>query len=136
MTQAGLSSQTPPGPKLWSVFTHRDFTFLWAGGVAMSVSGVLRTLVSTQWLYDTTGSAAQLGLLGLVQFLQMPVVLYGGALADAIDRKKLMVMTQGISFIMLVVLTMLAATGSLRPWHIFAVTGVSGIVTMLGSSAR
>ena len=136
MGQAGLSSQTPPGPKLWSVFTHGDFALLWTGGVAMSVSMVLRTLVSSQWLYDTTGSAAQLGLLGLVQFIQMPVVLYGGALADVMDRKKLMVLTQGVSFIVLVALTILAASNTLRPWHIFAVTGISGIFSMLGASAR
>jgi MFS family permease len=102
----------------------------------MSISMVLRTLVSTQWLYDTTGSAAQLGLLGLVQFLQMPVVLYGGTLADAMDRKKLMVMTQGVSLLVLVSLTLLAFNDALRPWHIFVATGISGIVSMLGASAR
>ena len=102
----------------------------------MSISMVLRTLVSTQWLYDTTGSAAQLGLLGLVQFLQMPVVLYGGTLADAMDRKKLMVMTQGVSLLVLVSLTLLAFNDALRPWHIFVATGISGIVNMLGASAR
>jgi predicted MFS family arabinose efflux permease len=136
MEPAGRTPQPQREPRLWSLFTHRDFTLLWSGGVLMSVSMVLRTLVSSQWLYDTTGSAAQLGLLGLVQFLQMPVVLLGGTLADAIDRKKLMVMTQGVSFLMLVALTLLAATKTLHPWHIFAVTGVSGIVSMLGASAR
>lgn len=136
MVQAGRPSPSSSAPRLWSVFAHRDFTFLWAGGVAMSISTTLRTLVASQWLYDTTGSAAQLGLLGVVQLVQMPVVLYGGALADIIDRKKLMIMTQGVAFAMLALLAALAGIHALRPWHIFAVTGVSGVVSMLGSSAR
>lgn len=122
--------------KPWVTFGHRDFFLLWTSGVAMSISMVLRTLVAAQWLYDDTGSAAQLGLLGVVQLLQLPMVLYGGALADQVDRKKLMIMTQLAACGLLVALTMLAGANSLRPWHIFAVTGLSGIVSTLGSSAR
>lgn len=102
----------------------------------MSIAMVLRTLISAQWLYDVTGSATQLGLLGVVQLAQLPMTLYGGSLADRIDRKKLMFLTQGVAVIMLSILTFLAASETLLPWHIFAVTGISGIVNMLGSGAR
>ena len=84
------SSQAEFSP--WAVFAHLDFFLLWSSGVTMSVSMILRTLVSAQWLYEATGSAAQLGLLGAVQLLQLPLSLYGGALADRVDRKKLMVL--------------------------------------------
>src|SRR3990172_10630707 len=96
--------------KPWSAFAHRDFTWLWLGGVSGTVTMLFRTLVSSQWLYDETGSAAQLGILGLVQFAQMPVVIYGGALADIFDRKKLMAMTQIVAFALLLALTVLAGT--------------------------
>lgn len=102
----------------------------------MSITMVLRTLISAQWLYETTESPAQLGLLGAVQLLQMPVVLYGGTLADRVDRKKLMAMTQAMAFGMLLLLTSLAASNALQPWHIFAATGISGMVNMLGAAAR
>src|SRR3972149_6702980 len=77
----------------WALYTHLDFFLFWSSGVAMTVAGLLSMLISSQWLYDTTGSAAQLGLLGVVQFAQLPVALYGGLLADRLDRKKLMVLT-------------------------------------------
>ena len=102
----------------------------------MSLAQVLRQLVAAQWLYETTGSAAQLGLLGAVQLLQLPMSLYGGTLADRVDRKKLMVLPQASSFVVLVVLASLAASGGMRPWHIFAATGVLGMVNTLGGSAR
>ena len=136
-----MADAQPPLPQRtdnrpWAVYAHRDFNLLWAGGMTMTVAMTLRILVSTQWLYEETGSAAQLGLLGVVQLLQMPVALYGGTLADSIDRKKLMAATQAVAFGMLLTLTLLAASGRLAPWHIFAVMGVSGVVNLLGGSAR
>ena len=87
-------------------------------------------------IFDETGSAVQLGILGAVQLLQMPVVIYGGALADVVNRKVLMAITQSVSFISLVILTYLAFSEVMAPWHIWVVTGATGMVNMLGSSAR
>ncbi len=114
----------------------RDYALLWFGGISMLVAMQLRLFASSQWLYDETGSAVQLGILGAIQFVQMPVVVYGGLLADIVNRKKLMVFTQSVSFITLLLLTVAAATDTLSPWMIFAVTGATGIVNMLGNSAR
>lgn len=100
----------------------------------------VRMFTSGQWLTDRTDTVAQAGialaLLGAVQIIQMPVALYGGALADVVDRKKLMAMTQLVVFVSMGLLTFAAYSGSLAPWHIYAVTGVAGIVNMLGNSAR
>ncbi|NQW18448.1 MAG: MFS transporter [Chloroflexi bacterium] len=135
--QAGASTpSTTANLSAWAAFAYRDFTMLWMSNVTAMVTMQMRTLVSIQWLYEETGSAAQIGLLGLVQLIQMPMVLYGGALADNADRKRLMTLTQVFAFAMLIGLTLLAATDGLAPWHIFAVTGLSGIVNMLGNPAR
>lgn len=102
----------------------------------MTVAMQMRLLTTSQWIYDVTGSAAQLGILGAVSLLQMPVVIYGGALADVVNRKLLMAMTQLVSFASIIALTLLAFADLLQPWHIWAVTGLTGIVNMLGNSAR
>jgi MFS family permease len=128
------SNKTQVSP--WVVFTRGDFFLLWTSGVAVGLSMLLFSLVSSQWLYDTTGSAAQLGLLGAVQFVQLPVALYGGMLADRLDRKKLLVLTQLATSSLIVILTLLAASHNLMPWHIFVATGIIGVVSMLGGSAR
>ncbi|MDA1257839.1 MAG: MFS transporter [Chloroflexi bacterium] len=122
--------------KPWSAFAYRDFTMLWLGGVAMMVAQFMRLLTSIQWVFEETDSEALLGLLGAVQFIQMPFVIYGGALADVVDRKKLMAMTQIVSLISLVLVSVAAFSGSLEVWHIFVIHGVTGVVNMLGSSAR
>lgn len=122
--------------KPWSSLAFRDYTLLWLSGMGMLIAMQLRLFTSTQWLFDETGSAVDLGILGAIQFLQMPVVVYGGLLADIVNRKKLMVLTQSVSFISMLLLTLAAWNDALSPWMIFTVTGVTGIVNMLGNSAR
>ena len=41
---------------------------LWLSGMSMLIAMQLRLFASTQWLYDETGSAVQLGILGAIQF--------------------------------------------------------------------
>jgi MFS family permease len=126
----------PENGSVWQVFTRRDFLLLWSSGAAVGITMLLFNLVSSQWLYDTTGSAAQLGFLGVVMFAQLPVALFGGMLADRFDRKKLMVLTQLTNTGLILILTLLAATHNLKPWNIFVTTGLVGMVSMLGASCR
>ena len=97
----------------------------------------MRLLATSVWLYQETGSGVQLGLLGLIQLVvQFPAILYGGTLADRVDRKKLIAYTQLFSFAMLAALTVLVATDSLVPWLIYVVTAVLGVTSILGSPSR
>ena len=121
----------------WSALAYGDYRMLWLSGVAQMLTMQMRTLVSAVWLYDATGSGLQLGLLGFVQLVvQLPAILYGGALADQIDRKKLMAYTQLVSVVLIGVMTALAATDSLRPWHIYAVTAILSVSSTLGNPSR
>jgi MFS family permease len=115
----------------------RDFRLLWLSSVAQTVTMQMRTLIVGVWLFETTGSGLQLGLLGIVQLaVQLPAILYGGTLADQVNRKKLMSLTQSVSFALITALTVLVATGNLVPWHIYAVTAILGVASVLGGPAR
>src|SRR5437764_7403188 len=92
----------------FSSLRHRDFRLLWLGQI-VSVTGSQMQLVAINWhVYLLTKSALALGLVGL--FRGLPVILCslaGGVVADAVDRKRLMVATQTI---MLVSAGLLTAT--------------------------
>ena len=97
----------------------------------------MRMLATGVWLYDATGSGIQLGLLGVVQLaVQLPAILFGGALADRWDRKKLIAAAQSFSFLFLGIVAILAAIDGLEPWHIYAVTAILGVSSVLGGPAR
>jgi len=127
---------SPPQTAGWVQLFSGDFFFLWSSQVFLNVAMVVRLLASAQWLYDTTGSAKELGILGAVQLIRLPLALVGGTLADRFDRKKLMIFTQFISFADLFALTVLAVAHLLQPWHIFLITAISGSMNVLGASAR
>lgn len=126
-----------PPIRPWSAFAFRDYRTLWLSSVAGLITMQLRILASGVWLYEETGSGLQLGLLGLVQLaVQLPAILYGGALADQWDRKKLIAAAQSFSFIFMALTTALAAADALAAWHIYAVTAVLGVTSVLGGPAR
>ena len=83
----------------WSALAFRDYRFLWMGSVAAMMTMGLRVTGTAVWLYEETGSGADLAWLGIIELgMRIPANLYGGALADEVDRKKLMAATQAASF--------------------------------------
>ena len=78
----------------------------------------LRVLATAIWLYEETGSGVTLAGLGLIELaMRIPANLYGGALADEVDRKKLMAFTQMASFLLI---ASMAATNAVMSWGAFS----------------
>lgn len=93
----------PPGPRrrllvdVGPLRRHRDFRLLWVGQ-AVTFFGSMITYVAVPYqVYDLTGSSAAVGLLGAVDFVAMlSTAFLGGALADAIDRRRMVRITEGL----------------------------------------
>jgi MFS family permease len=124
-------------PGAWSAFRFRDYRVLWLAMIAATFTNDLRLLAAGVWLYEATGSAAQLGLLGGVQLVvQIPALLFGGTLADRFDRKWLVAGTQAVGFVFIGGMAALAVVEALRPWHVYAATAVLAITGVFGNPAR
>jgi len=73
----------------------RDFRFLWIGQVISGVGRQVTVVALPFQLYVLTGSTLAVGLLALVQLVPILVfALGGGAVADAVDRRRLLLVTQ------------------------------------------
>ena len=121
----------------WAPFAFRDYRLFWLGSLCAMFTNQLLTLVPLVWLFEETHSAAQLGLVGGVQLIvQVPGLMYGGTLADTLNRKKLMAWTQGFTAVILGVLAALAVSDQLVPWHIYASTAVLSVSSVIGQPAR
>ena len=133
-----MSQSSDPRPlRLWSALEFRDYRVLWVSSIAWMLTQQLRLLVTAVWLFEATGSAAQLGLIGAIQLVvQIPALLFGGALADRIDRKLLMAGTQAVTFGVVAMLAVLASSGELDPWHVYLATAITSVTTVLGQPAR
>ncbi|MFC3448705.1 MFS transporter [Amycolatopsis speibonae] len=75
--------------------TSRDFRLLWLSGFVTSFGTVLTLLAIPVQIKELTGSPLAVGLMGTVELVPMIVFgLYGGALADAIDRRLMVLFTE------------------------------------------
>jgi len=74
---------------------HRDFRLLFVGQFVTFFGSMITHVAVPYQLYQLTGSTLQVGVLGAVEFVAMMcTALLGGALADAVDRRRMMVLTE------------------------------------------
>ena len=121
----------------FAALRHRDFRLLWVGQI-VSVTGSQMQFVAINWhVYLLTKSAFALGLVGL--FRGLPIILCslaGGVVADAVDRKRLMIVTQTVMLACTVVLTAVTLAGLESVWPIYVLSGFASAATAFDLPAR
>ncbi|MFD8862879.1 MFS transporter [Streptomyces sp. NPDC059590] len=82
---------------------HRPFRRLWASTSVTTIGSQLTAVAVPKQVYDLTGSSAWVGYASFAGLLPLVVfALWGGAVADRVDRRKLMLFTNvGIAVISL-----------------------------------
>lgn len=74
----------------------RPYRRLWSSTIVTSVGSQLTAVAVPKQIYDLTGSSGYVGLSGLVALVPLIVfALWGGAIADVVDRRKLLLITNG-----------------------------------------
>ena len=126
------SSVTP-----WQVLKQRDFGFFWLSLLFSAVGSQISTVAVAWQVYEITDSPFQLGLTGLLRALPVMILsLPGGVIADRMDRRNLLIITQSLAALLALALALLTSTGQIRVWHIYAVTFLSGAVGIFDAPAR
>ncbi|HUS13589.1 MAG TPA: MFS transporter [Chloroflexia bacterium] len=134
-----LTEPARPKPRfrLPVALQHRDFALLW-GGQAVSQIGSQMQVVATAWLlWEMTHSALALGLVGL--FRAVPLItfaLFGGVIADAFDRRRLMLISQSVLLTLSVILAVATAQGLATPWLVYGFISVAAIANAFDQPAR
>lgn len=114
--------------------TSRDFRLLfWAGTVFYFGSMVSYVAIPYQ-IYTLTGSNFAVGAIGLVELFPIIVFgLYGGALADHVDRRKLLI---GCGLAQAVFTAVLAVNAFLDEPHVSVIFVVAFFLTAAGAMQR
>lgn len=104
----------------------------------ISVTGSQMQLVAINWhVYLITKSPFALGLVGL--FRAVPIIicsLAGGVVADAVDRKKLMMVTQTVMLLSALLLTVVTITGLESVWPIYLLSALASAASAFDTPAR
>ena len=107
-------------------------------GQAVSAPGTWMQLVAEGWLIlQLTGSGVALGLVSSLQF--GPMLLggaWGGVLADRLDKRRVLIVTQLIKAVLALLLGALVITGAVSMWMVYAIALAEGLVNVVDNTSR
>src|SRR5215218_8246819 len=99
----------------------RDFRRLWFGTGISAIGSQITTVAIPFQLYDETGSTLLVGLLGIAALVPLLVVpIYGGAVADAVDRRRMLLCSDIALLVVTVGLLVNAILPSPHIWALYA----------------
>src|SRR5712671_2508786 len=131
------AQQAPPPAARFIALRSRDLRLPLAGQ-AISLTGSQMQQVAVVWqLYLLSRSPLALGMLGF--FRIVPIIVFalgGGVVADALDRRRLMLFTQAALAMVSVALAVLAHAQRTTPAAIYALAFVAGAATAFDNPAR
>lgn len=120
-----------------SLRRHRDYRLYFVGN-AVSFVGTWMQQIAAYWLVlELTGSPVAVGTLALVQTLPVTAfVLAGGAVADRVDVRTMVVAADAVMAAVAVTLAVLALSDAIVVWHLYALGFVQGVAVALASPSR
>ncbi|MBK9710377.1 MAG: MFS transporter [Kouleothrix sp.] len=117
---------------------HRNFTLIWSGMLVSNMGTWMQNVAQSWLIYKLTGNnLLYLGWLGLSFAIPMIVAPpLGGALADRVDRIRLLYVTQTCSLLLAAALALLTWSGAIRPAHILVTTFLGALLLAFDNPAR
>jgi MFS family permease len=116
---------------------HKKFFYLWLGQL-ISITGTQMQLWALFWhINQLNKNPIALGGIGLARIL--PVIIFsliGGALADSVDRRKVMFVTQSAAALLALTLGLLTQFGHVTIWHIYIITAIQAIAVAFDGPSR
>jgi MFS family permease len=130
----GVPPQAPPAVSPWGALRYRTFRWLWIATVVSNVGGWMYSAASG-WLMTSLDTDPL--IVSLVQVANsLPLFLFGlpaGALADMVDRRRLILLLEILTSIFSGVFALLVALGRVNPqlllWFIFLLGVLNALET-------
>ncbi|HSP33528.1 MAG TPA: MFS transporter [Thermoanaerobaculia bacterium] len=113
--------------RTFSAMRYRDFRMLWIGAFTSTV-GTWMQIVAQGWVVlNMTNSAFLLGVDGFLSTGPMLLFsLFGGVIADRVERRKIMLLSQYLQMTFAFILGALIWTQTVKVWHIFLLSFLTG----------
>jgi len=129
----GPAESRPP----WASLHYRGYRLIFLLSLFATTAQQMRQTQNFYQVYELSGSAFQLGLTGLAQGIPIFALgLFGGTLADFLDRKKLLLITTAGNLLVAVTVGILTLTGVIQVWHILVGTALTSALNIVLNPTR
>lgn len=121
---------------LFRSLSHRPFALLWGGQTLSRLGDSIFAIALAWWVLAHTGSAAAMGTVLIC--ISVPTLLFllaGGVAVDRLPRLAVMLAADFLRGVVVSVVAVLAATGTLALWHLYVLGAVFGLVQAFFSPA-
>jgi MFS family permease len=129
----------PPGrfPRMLAALHHRNFRLFWFGQM-ISLIGTWMQNVAQGWLVlQITNSPFLLGLVSMLGTLPVLIVSpIGGALADTLNKRTVVILTQVTAMTLAFILATLVLTKQVQYWQIVILASTLGITMSIDAPTR
>ena len=106
----------------------RSFRYQWGADLFATWAAEMETLLLGWYVLVDTGSPFLVGLVGALRFGGLLLAPLYGVVADQVDRRRLLLALRVGQGALAAAFAALAFSGSLQPWHAFALAGLGGLV--------
>jgi MFS family permease len=118
-------------------FRSRDFSLLWFGSFVSQIGSQMHIVAVSWQVYELTKNPLTLGGIGVARIVPLVLLALGsGVLADAMDRRKLMLFSQIAMMLCSAALAFASSAGIVTVWWIYIITALSSAASTLGMPAR
>jgi MFS family permease len=120
-----------------SLSKHRNYRLFFTGQV-ISVTGTWMQNIAMYWLVlSLTRDPLAIGILSFARFGPFTVFgLMSGVIADRLDNRKTVIVTQSVQMVLGAVLAVDALTGHVTAWHVYIIAALTGTALVLDAPAR
>jgi MFS family permease len=127
---APAGRQTGAARSVLHVLRNREFALFWSGQT-ISQTGTWMQQFAQGWVVTTlAGSALALASVNFAASIPMLILMpFGGVLADRMERRRILLVTQSVMALLAVVLGLLVQLHHLRLWHIWVIALLLGLAT-------
>ena len=132
-----VSSRSQRSVGTFRAFANHSFRFLWPANFLVYTSRWMQMTLLAWFVLELTDSPWYVSLIGFFTWIPMLVLgLVGGLLADSVNRRVLLVITQSLSLGFSLLFTVLLFTDNMQLWHAYIAVLVAGVGWALDMPAR
>ena len=118
---------------MFGAFEHRNFRLLWVGRFSSNMGRMLRVFLRGWLVWQLTDSTLLMGV--VVSSISWPMLFMpflGGVVADRMDRRILLIITETLLVILWAVVSLLLTLGLIEWWHFIVSSVLSGVIQSFG----
>jgi MFS family permease len=128
---------TPARPGTFVSLRTRNYRLFFTGQLVSTIGTWMQTVAQSFLVLQLNPSGTVLGLTIAARFAPMFLLgPWGGLVADRLDKRRLLLITQALSGLLALAFGVLVATGAIRLWSVFLLAVLLGLVNVVDNPVR